>query len=369
MRHRQAHHLPPSSLGQSTPAAYQTSPLQSHTFLGFVQTPHDARLVVEACVAGDLHAFNTAEVSTLAGIKVSEGVVLVFVDEKAEKRMIRWRDGIKWSPSRPQSSFLLYRQVEPATTPLPYPPAKELSTRFTNQSLRGNARFIPNGLAKRTIGPITGSNGHIYRVVSYFRPVDVERLYADARREVVEAATGMHVQRVPSSCVEFERFEEVILGMEDEARVQRRTEQQLMLGVEGNGALFQQARTSHHHSSGNSVSRDQDAAYHPYFPRSNTLPIPRRHHDHNLHFEHHENHRIATVPSFSPSPEESAYFNGDHADHPKGFHPMFQVPEDACLTTQCACGGLGVRKVRDYFWNDPGWMERVCLLAPLKRCE
>ncbi|ORY53871.1 hypothetical protein BCR33DRAFT_711206 [Rhizoclosmatium globosum] len=57
-----------------------------------------------------------------------------------------------WSPSRPQGAFLLYREVEPHTQTTYVDNPVEQGSRFLNVALRGNRRFIPNGLCKRTIG-------------------------------------------------------------------------------------------------------------------------------------------------------------------------------------------------------------------------
>ncbi|KAJ3243179.1 hypothetical protein HDU77_010513, partial [Chytriomyces hyalinus] len=54
----------------------------------------------------------------------------------------------------------------------------EQCTRFRNTVLRPQTRFVPNGLAKRTI-TLTGSNGLRYRVISYFYPPSVAHLYGD----------------------------------------------------------------------------------------------------------------------------------------------------------------------------------------------
>ncbi|KAJ3061730.1 hypothetical protein HDU98_002371 [Podochytrium sp. JEL0797] len=98
------------------------------------------------------------------------------------------------------ASLLVEAEVEP-NTPIPqdHPIQPNLSTRFINISIRGDTRFIPNGLAKRAIN-VTGSNGLQYRVVNYFYPAHVEQFFRDARAEVVQQALAMSNSVAPLTC-------------------------------------------------------------------------------------------------------------------------------------------------------------------------
>ncbi|KAJ3105790.1 hypothetical protein HK100_003821 [Physocladia obscura] len=178
-----------------------------HTFLGFLQTPLDAALLVEACVANELQPVNAVPMDTvLSTVVIQSGTVLVFSESSLCSQMIRWRDGRRWSPSRPQGLFLLYREVESSKQNTHVEYTTEVTSRFINLSIRGACRFIPNGLAKRTIG-VDGSDGNRYRVVSYFYPKDVEALFEDSQDlSDYQFANGIANLQVPSKIEKFQRF-------------------------------------------------------------------------------------------------------------------------------------------------------------------
>ncbi|KAJ3069760.1 hypothetical protein HDU98_007170 [Podochytrium sp. JEL0797] len=239
-------------------------------------------------------------------------------------------DGKKWSPSRPQNEMLLYREVESKATPTTTTqPSKELSTRFINMALRGNTRFVPNGLAKRAIR-VTASNGSQYRVINYFHPVQVERFYENARIEVVAAGSVESIEwKVPSLSGEFNQYADVIQRVEKHPKQKRVYQYQDIHSSSSTPSPPQQKRRiiSHHHSGETPIAKH--------------LPT-------NL-----------LTPPFTAS-DTCLFLKGENA-----LHPMFQVPE-APQPKECSCGGLGVRKACDCFWNDPLWMDRACWLAPLR---
>ncbi|KAI8843178.1 Gti1/Pac2 family-domain-containing protein [Chytriomyces cf. hyalinus JEL632] len=170
-----------------------TKPL-AETFRGYVKDTADAHALIEACIAGILRPLNTAPES-LSHLRIRSGTCLVFGDDQSKHadgkgHTARWRDGGRWSRSRLQGPFLLYREVESTKNCAPAEDTyskflltvasteTEQCTRFRNTVLRPQTRFVPNGLAKRTI-TLTGSNGLRYRVISYFYPPSVAHLYGD----------------------------------------------------------------------------------------------------------------------------------------------------------------------------------------------
>ncbi|KAJ3024931.1 UNVERIFIED_CONTAM: hypothetical protein HDU68_007648 [Siphonaria sp. JEL0065] len=161
----------------------------------FISTPFDAQVILEAALDGKFPILNAG--STINGITIIQsGTIVIFAENNANSQMVRWRDGKRWSPSRPQGPYLLYREVESSTKTTFVGSTTEQSTRFTNMALRANCRFIPNGLAKRTIG-LTGSDGLKYRVISYFYPIDVEHFYNYNMQGRLIAV---------SQCVEFRNY-------------------------------------------------------------------------------------------------------------------------------------------------------------------
>ncbi|KAI9330857.1 Gti1/Pac2 family-domain-containing protein [Obelidium mucronatum] len=82
----------------------------TNTWFGFVQDSHDAALVMEAVIAKHLQAVNSVPGVSMSSIPIQSGTVLVFSESRAvSNNMQRWRDSKRWSPSRPQGPFLLYR--------------------------------------------------------------------------------------------------------------------------------------------------------------------------------------------------------------------------------------------------------------------
>ncbi|KAJ3279703.1 hypothetical protein HDU79_000369 [Rhizoclosmatium sp. JEL0117] len=120
----------------------------------------------------------------MACIKVRSGTVIVMPETGLTVR--RWRDGLKWSPSRAYGNFLLYRQIESKNSDVstkeedqdlspystPYGSTTGLQPTFTSKTLNEGTQLTENGLTKRTI-TVKGSDGEKYRVVSYYNSRDV----------------------------------------------------------------------------------------------------------------------------------------------------------------------------------------------------
>ncbi|KAI8622026.1 Gti1/Pac2 family-domain-containing protein [Chytriomyces sp. MP71] len=147
---------------------------KSETFFGFVKDRHDAELLVEAVIAGLLHAVR--DLSVLSSISdtdvIRSGCVIVFGETSGKTR---WRDSFNWTPSRIQGPFLLYREIEELGVPMRKHENNnkvEFSSQFATKTIKHGTAVIKNGLCKRTVS-ITGSNSKRYRVISYFHPNDV----------------------------------------------------------------------------------------------------------------------------------------------------------------------------------------------------
>ncbi|ORY40375.1 hypothetical protein BCR33DRAFT_363167 [Rhizoclosmatium globosum] len=83
------------------------------TYHGFIEDPVDAVYVVQGTLKGVLPAFR-GNSDDMASVKVRSGTVIVMPEKGLSVK--RWRDGIKWSPSRAYGNFLLYRQIETKNT-------------------------------------------------------------------------------------------------------------------------------------------------------------------------------------------------------------------------------------------------------------
>ncbi|KAJ3089170.1 hypothetical protein HK100_007836 [Physocladia obscura] len=169
----------PSSAGRPSVSSRKFT----ETFRGFVKDPLDAALLIEVIVlfhnAKKRLTKETENKGLYCSFIATVEYVLVFAENSSMGQMVRWRDGCRWSASRLQGPFLLYREVETSTTSSNSPPDRENDPpRFINTVVRGKTRFVINGLAKRTL-TLSGSDGNRYRVISYFYPSDVGHLYGD----------------------------------------------------------------------------------------------------------------------------------------------------------------------------------------------
>ncbi|KAI9330856.1 Gti1/Pac2 family-domain-containing protein [Obelidium mucronatum] len=359
-----------------------------HTFFGFIKDSHDAALVIAGCVAGDLQPFNTAPMNSTS-IQITSGTVLVF-QENSGTSMVRWRDGKRWSPSRPQGQFLLYRKL--TTNPNMHHEV-ELSTRFVNMSLRGSCRFIPNGLAKRTIG-LVGSDGNRYSH-QLFLPARCRKIFEDKRDDVMRQSR--QVLFMPSQLQQFFKYRDV-----DEAE---RYSPPPNSRKRSASSSSERIVSPQRHGSGGLCAQTSLGTYSPPLPARAPTPqhcstVAFRHptHRYRPYLRHPSSPPLPPLPVLAqqqPSPsttsstvsllppfqatDERAYFRGENA-----FHPMFQVSDmggchqkatggnfghshNSDVRASCPCGGLGIRKAHNYFWNDPFWFDRPIQLAPLKK--
>ncbi|KAI8620639.1 hypothetical protein BC830DRAFT_1077662 [Chytriomyces sp. MP71] len=402
------HHTSTGSAGGAPSGHFQvttTRPIQPHTstapplfretFFGFIKTRLDALLCVEACIAGELCALNVAPVD-LTALQIRSGTVIVFAESTNHMQMMRWRVviyvhllcfgtpgwdltliganetqkigyGGKWSPSRINDQFLLYREVETITKSdrslLSHPrgasPETNETTRFSNVNARPNSRVIPSGFAKRTIS-IVGSDGKKYRVISYFFPKDVEHLYTGEAVECGLSAPCLlpefcqYVGRVRARITDAEM--EQLAGTNEET-VHEHTEfpnertqsvitatlavpaprQPSVVRVSPPSALSgQQAPT------GSSISPQKlvrNPTFNPYGEIWNPLD--------------------ATV--------EQTIYRTQVAQIGGSLHPvnlLLEVKEYARKVPECGCGGLGKRKHTDV--DAEKWTRKPVWLAPLQ---
>ncbi|KAJ3416910.1 hypothetical protein HDV05_007968 [Chytridiales sp. JEL 0842] len=198
-----------------------SKPLGLETFHGFVETSLDALLLIEGCRRGILKPV-TSKPKNASEVTIRSGSCFVF--EERATGMKRWRDPLRWSPSRVAGPFLLYREIDTAPgherpkkkaglstsntvskfsdtpttlvdssgadavttttttttseyTPLgPTDPSKVrgLDPTYSASTLKLNTTLKPDGLIKKAMA-VTYPDRSKYHVVAYF-----------ARREVVE---------------------------------------------------------------------------------------------------------------------------------------------------------------------------------------
>ncbi|KAI9330877.1 hypothetical protein BDR26DRAFT_1011210 [Obelidium mucronatum] len=146
------------------------------TFFGYVRDTVDCYILVEAVVAGLLRPYTGASGS------VRNGTVLVIpLDSRPNKFM----DHRQWSAAKTQGSFKVTREVEAVNTFRHSSSA--IKTRrnscagvpgavFPTCTARFGTRIKDQGLMKKSLS-MNGSDGHLYRVISYSYPKDVEHFH------------------------------------------------------------------------------------------------------------------------------------------------------------------------------------------------
>ena len=83
------------------------------SYYGYIRTPADAILLIQACYDGALPRIKK-RLSPREGREIRNGSI--FIWEEHETGLKRWTDGRKWSPSRVAGRFLIYREMELTAT-------------------------------------------------------------------------------------------------------------------------------------------------------------------------------------------------------------------------------------------------------------
>jgi len=85
-------------------------PSAKPSFFGYLATTYDALVLLEACLSGLVQPLARRPPENERESLTRSGYVFIY-DETSG--MTRWTDGRKWSPSRMQGNFLLYRETNP----------------------------------------------------------------------------------------------------------------------------------------------------------------------------------------------------------------------------------------------------------------
>lgn len=124
----------------------------SPTFYGYIESPFDSMLLIEAIKLDILVAIPRRLNQAERGILKSGDVYV----HKVSEGIKRWTDGKSWSPSRVLGHFLTYREVQ--------------EKRYDNAKPKFNIK--PEGLIKKTIS--IQADDEIYHVISYYTELDLE---------------------------------------------------------------------------------------------------------------------------------------------------------------------------------------------------
>ena len=149
------------------------------SYIGYISTPQDAGLVIEACLQGQLPMVGQRVSSSEHDNFIESGHVFVY--DHRQTRIQRWTDGHFWSPSRVLDRFLVYREV---SAPLPRAAKKAVKGTKPKQELRcepwethlygsliDSYNFKIEGLVKKTITVKVEST--TVSLVAYYRAADV----------------------------------------------------------------------------------------------------------------------------------------------------------------------------------------------------
>ncbi|KAJ3099289.1 hypothetical protein HDU97_003307 [Phlyctochytrium planicorne] len=161
-------------------------PLPHETFFGYLDTPQDALILMEAARLNGLGLLPKVKsrLSSAERSAIRSGSIFVFDQEEASIK--RWTDGLNWSPSRIHNGcYLIYRQIvkpEDNNAPAmvfdnqprgPFVPGDEadLNEPGFNAQLRDGMVVKKNGLVKKTIS-LDYEGRHVH-VISYYYRADV----------------------------------------------------------------------------------------------------------------------------------------------------------------------------------------------------
>lgn len=86
------------------------SPKLAPTYVGFIGTPKDALLVIQATLNGQLQSVPRRPHDRERLLLIHSGNVFVFIEELLGIK--RWTDGVAWLPSRILGRFLVYRELD-----------------------------------------------------------------------------------------------------------------------------------------------------------------------------------------------------------------------------------------------------------------
>ncbi|ORX76439.1 hypothetical protein K493DRAFT_403974 [Basidiobolus meristosporus CBS 931.73] len=142
------------------------------TYFGYIESVHDALLVIESCRLGYLHRVQR-RLSEKERQSVRSGSV--FVWEEEESGMRRWTDGRAWSPSRVLGSFLIYRELEnkrkhnKTLLNHPSPPLSIIEGDIGEKRDNSHMEFPykDSGLIKQSLS-VTTSNHRKLHLISYY---------------------------------------------------------------------------------------------------------------------------------------------------------------------------------------------------------
>ncbi|KAJ3019369.1 UNVERIFIED_CONTAM: hypothetical protein HDU68_010679 [Siphonaria sp. JEL0065] len=211
-------------------------------------------------------------------------------------------------------------------------------------ALRANCRFIPNGLAKRTIG-LTGSDGLKYRVISYFYPMDVEHFYN----------YNMHGRLIAvSQCVEFRNYVQ-------QAKVVFTNQQPF---AETQSGRPQSTNSPSPRSGGIGCIQDSFPAPASIRPAA-TLPTTSYQQQYQRRFQTFDHKTTPYARSPPKSKLESTFTVNNWEPRRTPYDDYVQAVHVHSNhgTDMCPCGGLGVPKSAEYFKRPEDWMG--VKLAPL----
>ncbi|KAI9330862.1 Gti1/Pac2 family-domain-containing protein [Obelidium mucronatum] len=322
------------------------------TFHGHIRTELDAKVLIEACIAGEMAVLNTSKVPPR--VTITSGTCVVFQEGVSNGMLQRWRDGLLWSSSRIQGSFLLYREVKPVDdikSPIPKHAKEPSSSPFSNTIVRGNYKHVPNGFAKRTI-TLEGSNGKKYRVICYFYPKHVAHLYeglapSDGNADVLLTC--------PSETPQFAKFlpppPHVPLEPPQQQQPQPQPQEQEPQSNQQFGLPFGDNGFEDQDWQGSSSL--QTGGSYPYPPMNYTQSEypPHPVFNHQQPWESASYHRQDSQMQQQPYYEHQAYY---------------YTPYYSGMRMECPCGGLGSKKHTDAGW-DVGWENSGVILPPIKR--
>lgn len=152
------------------------------TYNGYIRTPADAILLIQACYNGELPRVKK-RLSPKEGLLIRNGSI--FIWEEHETGLRRWTDGRKWSPSRVSGRFLIYREMErqkmgesvtqsiSESDTTPESPCKKRDFRSVVGIDDDQCISRPKSQLMKLSFSISSPTGHHWHLINYYRQSDL----------------------------------------------------------------------------------------------------------------------------------------------------------------------------------------------------
>ncbi|KAI8899751.1 Gti1/Pac2 family-domain-containing protein [Globomyces pollinis-pini] len=173
--------------------------LVNPSFLGYVETPNDAVLLIEAARLGIINICKR-RLNRQERERIQSGYCYIFNDSSGIQR---WTDGRQWGPSRILGNFLLYKEIDAKLSPSAHHKSKEFkdtlhaSGQSATITSKGTYMVKKNGLLKKTISVQMDTSNH-KKQTPLDSPVSIEVNLLDFQSVLLTSFNDSYIQNLKS---------------------------------------------------------------------------------------------------------------------------------------------------------------------------